>query len=841
MPTERSQRVEGIASRWPSRAGSALFVCAIAGVLAVPLVGVRAQSETAARKPGLEEIVVTAQKRAQNVQDVPISITAMSADLLRAKGLTNVAEVGELSPNVDIDTTSPFSGSSSVLSPFIRGIGQNDFAFNLEPGVGVYVDGVYYARTIGATVDLLDLDRVEVLKGPQGTLFGRNTIGGAINVVTRRPSEEFDYQGEVTLGSFDRLELRGALDVPILPERLYSQFAFSSKRSDGYQKRKTFPGSAGSVSDEDSFARAAFKSRTKSGGSHQDNFRGKLLWMAGDDVEVTLTADYSTVDEQGTPGTLVGTNTGLGPDGNPTIAAVYNICINSTPATLPPPLAAVCGPRAVGRTAGPGLNADGAPLLGVNTDADPTNDRLSFGDAFISDKDVSFATGSNFSKVDTSGVAMTLDWSLPGDLDFKSISAMRKLSAKFGIDLDGSPINIADTSFDTNQTQYSQELQLTGLAFESRLNWVVGLFYFHERGDLTDYVPFGEGLVQVFGENLFTNESFAGFVNMNYSLTERLGLTLGVRHTDEDKQFEGRQRDLNAFPNKLGVPAAAHPDPSDVTRIYPLGEQSKDFKDRSIRLGIEYQLQDETLLYASFSQGTKSGGFTTRLLVPEPNPNVAPDFDEETADSYEIGFKSRMFDDRLQLNMAAFYTIYDDIQVTVQRNISPTFENAGEGVIRGVEAEFESLITDTFRLSGGVGVLDAQYSSLEPGTVLDRGDRFVNTPNFSANLTANYTLPFVADYMALNGEFRVQASWNHKSNVANDAENNPLFFEDHINVVNAAVTYTSYASNWEATLGVRNLTDTRFVASGFENPGIGFSNAIFSRPREFYLSMRIWR
>jgi len=811
----------------------------VAQALSAPVV--HAEPPKREGKVSLEEIVVTAEKRAENVQSVPISITALSSELLRAKGLTNVAEVGELSPNVDIDTTSPFSGSSSVLSPFIRGIGQNDFAFNLEPGVGVYVDGVYYARTIGATIDLLDLDRVEVLKGPQGTLFGRNTIGGAINVITRRPSEEFDYQAEATVGSFDRLDVRGAIDLPLLPEKLYSQFAFSSKRRDGYQKRKTFPGSEAFVFDAPFFPRSAFKERTESGGSHQDNFRGKLLWLPTDDVELILSADYSTIDEQGTPGRLVATNTGLGPDGNPTLAGIYNICINSTPATVPPPLAAACGPRAFGAAPSLGLNADGAPLLGANTDLDPTNDRLSFGDQFITGKDNSFGTGSNFSKVDSAGTALTLNWSLPNEMEFRSISATRRLAARFGIDLDGSPISIADTSFETNQKQYSQEFQLTGLSFGGRLNWVVGAFYFHEQGDLTDFVPFAEGIVQVFGENFFKNESFAGFVNTNFSLTDRLGLTFGIRHTDEDKEFEGRQRDLNALPSKLGVPAAAHPDPSDVTRLYPLGTQHKDFKDRSIRLALEYQWTDDVLLYTSFSQGTKSGGFTTRLLVPEPNPNVAPDFDEETADSYEIGLKSRLFEDRLQLNLAAFYTLYDDIQVTVQRNISPTFENAGEGVIRGVEAEFEALVTDRLRLSGGIGVLDAEYSSLEAGTVLDRSDQFVNTPDLSANLTANYTIPWVADFMALNGEFRVQASYTHKSNIANDAENNPFLFTNNVNVINASLTYSSYASNWETTLGVRNLTDTRYIVSGFNNPGVGVTNAIYSRPREFFVSVRLWK
>jgi iron complex outermembrane receptor protein len=227
-------------------------------------------------------------------------------------------------------------------------------------------------------------------------------------------------------------------------------------------------------------------------------------------------------------------------------------------------------------------------------------------------------------------------------------------------------------------------------------------------------------------------------------------------------------------------------------------------------------------------------------------PNVAPDFDTEKADSYEIGIKTQLFDDRLQANVAAFYTQYDDIQVTVQRNISPTFENAGEGVIRGIELEFQSLITDRLRLDGGVGVLDAEYHDLEDGTVLQRSDRFVNTPDFSANLNGSYAIPIrVRVPFALDGELTIQADYTHKSNVANDAENNPLFFVRHINVVNASLTWAPSEStrigSWEVTLGVRNLGDERYVASGFENPGIGFSLANFSRPREWFLSFRFRR
>ncbi len=524
-------------------------LCALGLLLAVSCVPALAlsQEDQPDRAPearpagsGIEEIVISRpQGGTASVQDVSISVSAFAAETLERQALSNVADIGNLAPNVDIDKTSPFSGSSSVLSPFIRGIGQNDFAFNLEPGVGVYVDGVYFARTIGAVVDLLDLDRVEILKGPQGTVFGRNTIGGALNIITRRPSDSFDYRGDVTIGRFDRIDVRGAIDVPIRSETLVSQFSFSSKRRDGYQKRVSFPGGPFN-SDEELFSRARYATPGKSGGEHQDNFRGKFVWTASDTLELTFAGDYSTVDEEGIPGSLVNSNAG---PGAMTVAGLYNACISTPPAALAMwGLAAVCGPRGLAPTrSNPTAGSNPLPgLAGVNVDGDPSNDRPVFGNQFISSKDVSFGTGSNFSKIDASGLSVTANMDIGEGLALKSISAFRRLSADFGTDLDGSPIDIGDTSFSTNQRQYSQELQLVGSSFEKRLDWLLGAYYFHEKGDLTDFVPFGEGLVQVDGENLFTNIAYAAFTNLTYSVTDAFSVSLGVRFTDEHKDFAGR-------------------------------------------------------------------------------------------------------------------------------------------------------------------------------------------------------------------------------------------------------------------------------------------------------------
>ncbi|MDE2620556.1 MAG: TonB-dependent receptor plug domain-containing protein, partial [Sphingomonadales bacterium] len=174
-----------------------------------------AQQANAETDGGIQDIVVTAQKRVESAQTVPIAISVFSGSALSERAVSNVSQLTAVAPNVNFDNGVAFTGSTAVLAASIRGIGSSDFAFNIDPGVGVYVDGIYLARSVGANQDLLDTGRIEVLKGPQGTLFGRNTIGGAVSIVTRDPANEFRVQGDFTAGRFNMFEGRGAIDVPL--------------------------------------------------------------------------------------------------------------------------------------------------------------------------------------------------------------------------------------------------------------------------------------------------------------------------------------------------------------------------------------------------------------------------------------------------------------------------------------------------------------------------------------------------------------------------------------------------------------------------------------------------
>jgi len=334
--------------------------------------------------------------------------------------------------------------------------------------------------------------------------------------------------------------------------------------------------------------------------------------------------------------------------------------------------------------------------------------------------------------------------------------------------------------------------------------------------------------LQFYGPNQFNTEAYAGFAHTQYAVTDKLSLTLGARYTIENKQFFGGNRDLNSLSFQLGFPRELHPDPSDTTLLFPPVLNKKIFKNLSFKAGVDYTLTDDSLVYVSFSQGYKSGGWTTRATVPLL---TAPAFNEETAATYEIGLKGQYFDHRLQTNIAAFFTKYNDLQVTVQDGIAPVIENAATSEIKGVEFEFQSLLSENLEINGSIGYIDAKYTDLNPGTALGTDFLFLNTPKWSLSLTGEYTVPLESGDSIL---FHVD--WAYKSRVANDTENTPLLIADPVNLVSAMIRYEATEEGWYFSLGGRNLTDERYIVSGQNQPGIGYIVGTYSRPREWYLT-----
>jgi iron complex outermembrane receptor protein len=792
----------------------------------------------------LEEVTVTAQKRSENVQDVPIAITAFSENSLRAKGITDLHGLTGLVPNVNLDQGSPFSGSNSVLSASIRGIGQDDFAFNLDPGVGVYVDGVYFARTVGANQSLLDVERIEVLKGPQGTLFGRNTIGGAISIVTRTPGDELALQGQATGGSFNRRDISVMADIP-LAEHLLSTITVSSQSQDGYQRRIPYPSPTPYVSDpvgalHNAGSNEAFDTQ---GGINQQVIRAKLLWKVADGLTATVTGDWTHTNQPSTANTVLETVTAPPPVG--AFGFFYNQCLLGV--TFAGPLtASVCGPR----------NTVGTPLWQANLN--PNTARLLYGPAVVNtgNIDTTYATGQNFDKLDSYGASATIDWELNPLFKIRSITGSRRLHWASGLDTDGSPIDFFETSFAEGQHQFSQEFQFIGDLLDSSLKLVGGLYYFNEGGYIHDFVTFGGGLLQIDGPNTLDTKSYAAFLHADYKVSEKVGITLGGRFSKDKKTFTGGQQDLNDFFYKIsgcypynasasllgpGVPATltcqqalGFPNPANHFQMYPIGENHQDFNEFTPTANVQYHFTGDVMGYASYAKGFKTGGWTTRLTAPLPPGAPAQSFGPETDKTYELGLKSEWFDRQLIVNTAAFLSHYDGIQLTYQISTSPVTQNAGNAEIKGLEIEMQSLLGSNFSLNGSVGYMDAKYTEVSSFAAATTGAYLPKTPKLKVSLS-----PDAHTRLGNGATLRVGVDFTHTSEMYNDVSNTPLLKRPKEDIVNASAAVISPNGKVTFTVGGANISDRRFVTTGQPQVAGGVVYGTYNSPREWYATLGV--
>lgn len=786
----------------------------------------------------LQEIVVTAEKRSQNIQDVPIAITAYDDKALKAHDITDVQGLSRLTPNVNIDSTSPFSGTSTMLSASIRGIGQDDFAFNLDPGVGIYVDGVYFARTVGANQNLIDVDHVEVLKGPQGTLFGRNTIGGAISIVAHTPGDEFAVTGQVTTGSYDRHDIAILVDIPLSPA-LLSSLTFSSQQREGYERRIAYPDTTPYVADPvNAFHGAGTEAFDTLGGQSAQTIRYKVLWRGWDNLTATLTADWTHTNEPG-PANTVLTTYGAAQGG--VFNTFYNLCIQGV--AFAPTAQLVCGARGVIGTA----------LWDAN--ASTSTQRLLYGNstAMTGNIDSTYATGPNFDRIDSFGNALTLDWKLNDALSLRSITGWRELHWKAGTDLSGSPIEMAELSFSEGQRQISQEEQLLGEAFDSRLKYVAGLYYFNESGFIHDYVVIGDGLLQIDGPNSLWTQSYAGFLHADYAITDQLGLTVGGRYSEDRKQFEGGQQELNDFYYKItgcfpysasasliGAPATltcrqalGYTNPDNPEQVYPLGVNHRNFDVFTPAAGLQYHLSNDVMGYLSYSKGFKTGGWTTRLTNPLPAGSAAPSFGPESDISYELGIKSEWLDHTLLVNADVFLSRYRNIQLTYQVSTSPVTENAGDADIKGFELELQSRLTRHLSLRANVGYMDAYYTRLLPGAAATTGPDLPKTPKWKATVGPQWDAPLDGKTLRLNVDY------TYTDKMYNDVENTPIIARDPTNVVNAKASLSSADERVTFGVGVTNLTNDRYLTTGINDVAAGLASGYYSPPREWYATLNL--
>lgn len=433
----------------------------------------------------LEDIVVTARKRSEGLQDAPIAISAITSKGLEDRGITNTSELAASTPNLVFGTSTGTSGSNSASAIFIRGIGQVDYTLNTDPGVGVYIDGVYVARSLGSILDLADVERVEILRGPQGVLFGRNTIGGAISVTTAKPTGELQGSAELTGGGYNLFGARGMINIPISSRLMFRAVAGRTRR-DGYVLQ--IP-TGKDLGDDNSLVG-----------------RATLRWLPTDNVDISLSVDGTRTRENGAP--LVG----VAINGSAPFAAFYNGAVAGALGCAPPP----------------------GPLNNSNcyNSGQLTGSRFSTNSANALRSNLDVLGGSLNIEVDLGGAKV------------KSITAYRELDSHSARD-DHAPVKVAETTIDLTHRQFSQELQLAGRSFGGSLDWTTGIYYFDEKGSEQNVVNFS--VVDILSGGNVHNNSFAVFGQATYTILPGLSLTAGARYTTDTKRFTPDQIVLAAY------------------------------------------------------------------------------------------------------------------------------------------------------------------------------------------------------------------------------------------------------------------------------------------------------
>jgi iron complex outermembrane receptor protein len=814
----------------------------------------------------LDEIVVTARMREETLQDTPISVTAFTGEAIERQHITQLDSIANATPNMMFDNSTGFSGSNNASAVYIRGIGQVDFAITTEPGVGIYLDGVYIAQSLGSVLNLVDIDRVEVLRGPQGTLFGRNTIGGAVSVTSKLPDNTLHGDIEVTGGSYDRVDLRGTLNLP-LSDTLFAKVSAASFNRDGFL-------------DSPNAANADHL-----GDINQDAARVALHFAPNDRFEANLAYDYSKQRENGVPNILVSTYDGA------SLALIGALATPGSPTYLPPP-APLPAPSFVDLhniLATTPLGQEGGVVGMPGVVANPV-----FGEQTVSQADIVSVNANdpaNLSNLDLStntdlwGLAMTLsydfDWAI-----LKSITSYRNMEARTAYDLDALPVvtgEVVDT-FDVHQ--FSQEFQLSGKAMDGRLNWLAGLYYFSQDGLNLDDVEFTS--VRVLSGAKIDDSSTAGFAQVTFDVTEKLAITGGLRYTDETKKFivpencyrmpkgpatlfDGTvvtcaQLESVVDPKYLNegfltfVNAPVYPDPggrfcclpvSDAAgnivslvpgltsgfELLPRGTTKATFNETTPMVNIAYKWSDDLMTYVSYSEGYKSGGFVQRVFPPKTE---VPLFQPETATVYEAGVKWRLFDRRVRLGASAFHTDYDDLQIQVNDGIAPVTRNAAAADIDGFEFELSAIPADGWLIETGLGYMNAEYSKFAAGQnfvtdlrTITLDSKLVNAPEWTGNVAAQYTLDVDS-----RGQVITRVNWGYVGDVEKDALNFQALHQDAYSLIDLFVTYVSREADWELSVFGKNITDERYIVSGFAN-GLtqGRGSANLGRPAEWGMSL----
>lgn len=728
-------------------------------------------------EPGFGAIIVTAQRREENQQDVPIAITALNEKKVEVTGFDEVGDLAKSVPSFAVGTFGPVAFSS------LRGVGFENTTAGGDPSVTFHFDDVNIGRPVGSLFSAFDTERVEVLRGPQGTLYGRNATGGSINLITKKPEDYFSGSFDAQYGNYESFRLRGAINVPL---------------ADGIATRIV-----GFVQGNEGFTENAFPGGTRGNQNDAWGIRGHIGIEPSPDFELLLSGNY--IDTSGT-----GAQAELREPFSSTIGLNF-----ITPA---------------GQT---------GPLIDIPPFGSNVNDLRPFRESVNTPQ-----TSDNSFLLLSANAQLHL-----GNITIKSITGYVETKFNSRIDSDGSPVNILDLILAEEGTQFTQELQIQS-DFSGPFNFILGAFYFEEEASRTSLLrgdPFDPVAEQfnlpagvVFAGDV-ESQSIAGFVHLDYELSSRLKLTAGARLTRDEK--EGTNTIISTA---FGGPPFA---------LTPFNSLST--TEPSWRISLDYRVNPDFLAYGSYARGYKSGGINGASAVsnvpgisPPTGPNnqgVPPTpgqptgtYEPEFIDTFEIGFKSQLFDNNLLFNAAAFYSDYRDLQFQVF-NPTPVADNAGSAEIFGFEIDFQALVGDSLELDGSLGYLDATYTELlitTPGGIVDlSGNRLNRAPEWAGSLGATYYLPVPDSFgeVFLRGDFSYKgAQFFRPNNVVPDDRTDDytnvdlrLFWKDPNRIFTVELFATNLFDTTQEVNILRGLGPT-------DEPGGGGQELVaYAPPRQY--------
>jgi iron complex outermembrane receptor protein len=773
----------------------------------------------------LEEIVVTAQFREQRLQDTPIAITAVNAEMLEARGQTNIYQVAAQAPNVSL-RPQPQNGGSGLIA-FIRGVGQTDFNYAVDPGVGVYIDDVYIPTLSSSLLELVDLDRVEILRGPQGTLAGKNSIGGAIKVFSARPMGDDSGSFRVSYGSYNELTARGMMDFS-LTDSLAMRVSGMARGRDGYVAMldygQTHPSSNVPQNNTRGNGNADYATM---GGQNVIAGRVALRYAPNDQLEVNFSADYTRERSEAIPTVLIAAGAPCALPGCTTFNP-NSVGVSSSPSNIG------LIPWLVGKNGQP-VNMSCAFVPAGQYSCDTGGNLRGWDPGFVSYSN--FLDGMQPSATapfkpyfaipqtnfQGSGVMANVSYDFNDNWNLVFIGSYREYNSKFGQDQDATPLPVSQLDNELTHHAFSSELRLNFQTESGFLEGTIGGYYLDQEGiytarvDLNYVVPTIDFL---HGPDTTPSTTSAVFGTATIHPTEKLSLTGGLRYTKDEKDYTYyRSNPDGTLPNGFNcfVPGqgGVFSEPNCLLAgIYGItGRFEGDRTDW--RVVADYRFTPSFMAYVSASTGFKGGGVNPRPFVADQRLSFEP----ETLTTYEAGFKSDLFDRRMRLNGAVFLNQYDDIQLSKQvcpesSLPSPCLrpDNIGAADVKGIEFETSIFPGGGFSFDASFSWLDFEYTSptTPQGNLVNTGipaDGITPyTPELSYSVGAQY------DHELGDATLSFRLDGSYQGDLYTNGENTIWAEIPGRFLANARITWARQ-EDWKVWLEVQNLFDEYYFIS----------------------------